>query len=852
MEGRRVAMKCTRRAGVLAAALALAAAAAAPPPSPEEFFGFRMGADKAVLEWAKAIEYFHALGKASDRIVVKEYGKSTEGRPMIVGIISAPETLRKLDRFQQIQRKLADPRTTGEDEAARLAGEGKAVVLITCSVHSTELASTQTAMEFAHRLVTSKDARVQTLLANVILLLAPTVNPDGLDLVARWYQKTLGTPYEGTSPPELYQKYIGHDNNRDWYIFSQAETRAIVSQLHNQWRPHIVYDVHQMGPSTARMFVPPWMDPIEPNIDPLIAQQCNSVGTQMATDLTAAGRKGVVVNAVYDFWTPARHYQCYHGGLRILSESASVRLASPITMKPEQISNLAAGYNPRERSWNHLEPWLGGEWRLRDIVDDQLIAMESVVRSAALRREELLRNFYAINKHQVERRSPYAFVLPAAQADPGAARKLLETLEFGDVEIEKAAEGFTANGKLYAAGTFVVRMQQPYSGFAKALLERQKYPDLRQYPGGPPKRPYDVTAQTLPLLMGVDVDTLEEPIEARLVRARDLGFPARGLSASDSDSWKKVNQAWRSGTPVWRHPQTGEFATGGRKAPGFVALKKPRVGLYKSFVPSMDEGWTRWILEQFGWDYASLGNTELKLGGLKEKFDVIVFADQSAGSIQNGYRPGAMPEEFSGGLGKEGAEALKQFLEAGGRLVFLNDSGEVRRGGTGRQGEERLEGGPEPRLLLPGLAADRHAGGGFAAWPGSAAGVHHLERGQPAVGAGRERRQGSAALLAGAGAGLRMAARGEVPRRQAGPAGRRRGAGPGDPVRHAPAVSGAELSEPETAVQRAHLLRSRTRMSRKRMWPLPPECNCRAMVPVRKGALGSVKSIISTPFRRAL
>ncbi len=661
-----------------------------------------MGADKQVLDWAKVVDYFKTLEKTSDRVRFREYGKSTEGRPMIAAIISAPETVKRLDHYQQIQKKLADPRVTTPDEARKLIAEGKTIVLITCSIHATEIASTHTAVEFAHRLATSKDPKIQNILNQVIVVLAPSINPDGLDLVSQWYRKTLGTPHEGTSPPELYQKYVGHDNNRDWYMFTQAETRAVVSQLQNIWHPQIVYDVHQMGMTAGRMFVPPWMDPIEPNIDPLIAQECNMVGMIMAADLTAAGRKGVVVNAMYDYWTPARHYQSYHGGLRILSESASARLATPVNIRADQLSNQAQGYSPREKAWNHLEPWPGGDWRLRDIVEDQIIAMESLCTTAAWRREEFLRAFYEINQRAAERRAPYAFLIPPDQSDPGAARRLLETLEFGLIEIDKAAEPFNVGAKQYPAGTYVIRMQQPFSGFAKALLERQKYPDLRQYPGGPPKRPYDVTAHTLPLLMGVDVAVSEDQFSAKLERAREFPLPARGLAASDSDSWRRVNSAWKMGAPVWRNPSTGDFSLAARRPAGFAALKKPRIAIYKGFVPSMDEGWTRWIVEHFGWDYESAGNAVIRAGNLKDKFDVIVFADQTTNALQNGYRKGAMPDEYTSGLGSEGAESLKAFVEAGGRLVFFNDATEYAVEQLGLKAKNALKGVPSREFYCPG------------------------------------------------------------------------------------------------------------------------------------------------------
>lgn len=696
-----------RVAGPVAAAVLFAGWLCAAPPDPSTFLGHPIGQDKTPVEWAQVTAYFHALAEGSDRVRVVEYGRSTEGRPMIAAIVSAAGNLERLDHFQEIQKRLSDPRVTPQDEADELIAEGKAIVLITCSVHSTEVASTLTAMEFAWKLASGATPKLREVLDKVIVIVAPSINPDGVDIVANWYKRTLGTPFEGTSPPELYQKYVGHDNNRDWYIFSQAETRAVVSQLHNVWRPQIVYDVHQMGSGAARIFVPPWMDPIDPNVDPVIAQQANMLGMGMAADLTAAGRKGVAVNAVYDFWTPGRHYQSYHGGVRILSESASARLFTPSVGKSEDLDSSAHGYSPRERSWNHLEPWPGGTWRVRDIMDDQLIAMESLCWQAAVRRQDLLSNFYGVNRRAVERREPYAFVVPAAQRDPSAARKLLETLDFGAVEIEHADSAITSGNLTWPSGSYVIRMQQPWSAWAKTLLERQDYPDLRQYPGGPPKRPYDVTAQTLPLLMGVNVESVDAKIHGSLAQSHQFQFATAAgtdpqvLSASDGETWKRITQAWKSGTSVYRQPSTGDF----RIAPavGFEPVKKPRVGLYRSFIPNMDEGWTRWIFEQFGWPYESVGNQVLRSGShLIGKYDVIVFADQRASAISNGYLPGSMPPEYTGGLGVEGAKSLKRFLADGGRLIFLNQSGGYAASQLGIKVRDSLEGVPTRDVYCPG------------------------------------------------------------------------------------------------------------------------------------------------------
>jgi hypothetical protein len=401
---------------------------------------------------------------------------------------------------------------------------------------------------------------------------------------------------------------------------------------------------------------------------------CNMIGAGMAADLTAAGKKGVAINASYDFWTPARHYQAYHGGMRILSESASARLATPITVTAEEITENALGYNPRQSSWNHLEPWLGGTWRVRDIVDYQSIAWESLLWQAAVRREDLLRNFYTVGKRASSRTSPHAFVISANQHDPGAAKILLETLSFGLIEIEKAQDSFQAAGKTYPIGSYVIRMRQPYSSWAKALLERQQYPDLRLYPGGPPKRPYDVTAHTLPLLMGVQVDTIAEALDAKLVRAASFEELASAAARRNRNSldWYRT------------------------------AANKPRLGLYRSHMPVMDEGWTRWMLERFNWKYSSVGNAEILEGDLGRRYDVILFPDQGPGSIHNGYRPGAMPPEYTGGLGDKGAQNLIEFARNGGTLVFLNQAADYAVGHLGVPVKSAIRGVSSRDFYCPG------------------------------------------------------------------------------------------------------------------------------------------------------
>ncbi len=662
--------------------LLFATALSAAVPTPKDHFGHDMGADRFVLDWDKVVSYFRAVEKESPRVRVQELGKTAEGRPLIAAFIAAPDTIQNLNRYIEIQKKLADPRLTPLAELEPLIAKGKSIVLITCSIHSTELASTQTAVEFAWRLATEDKPHFRAILENTILILVPSLNPDGVDIVTQWYRKTLGTPFEATSPPQLYHKYVGHDNNRDWYILSQPETRLVVGKLHNVWHPQIVYDVHQQQANGSRIMAPPWLDPIEPNVDAILVQEMNMVGMGIAADLTAAGKTGVSVHAAYDFWEPSRHYQSFHAGLRILTESASARLASPITIRREELRENMLGYNARERSWNHIEPWPGGRWTLRDIVDYQLIAMESCLYQAATRRDDLLRNFFKVGQRQIARKTPYAFYIPAKQADPGAAAKLIDTLAAGQVEVEIEADN-----------SHTIRMSQPYSGYAKALLERQVYPDSRLYPGGPPQKPYDVTAHTLPMLMGVDVRTLSRPFSLAGVVAAVNEHPGR-LCASDTDSWREVTKAWKINGAIWRDPLTGDFAVTSQ-GQNWKQIKRPRIGLYKSFMPIMDEGWTRWLLEQFGFEYTSVGNLEIQSGELRQHFDALIFPDQNASSIESGFAPGAMPPEYTGGVGAKGAAALKEFASAGGTLIFLNHSTDYAIEQLGIKAKNVVQGNPD-------------------------------------------------------------------------------------------------------------------------------------------------------------
>ena len=634
----RVKFPAASGASLRCAVFAVACALHAAVPTPASHFGHEIGADRELLDWDKVVSYFHALEKTSDKIRVEELGKTVDGRPLIAATIAAPETLRDFDRYREIQRRLADPRITPEAEADNLIARGKTVVLLTCSIHSTEVASTHTAVEFAYRLLTEDNPRFRAILHDTILLLLPSLNPDGVDIVTRWYRRTLGTPFEGTSPPELYQRYVGHDNNRDWYAFTQIETQLVVDSIHNVWHPQIVHDIHQQDSDGSRFFLPPYLDPIEPNVDPLLVDGVNALGTAMAWELAGEGKTGISINAIYDGWTPARAYQHYHGGVRILSEAASANLASPIEVPFEQLATRARGFNPRERSWNFTHPWPGGRWTLRDIVTYQTDGAYALLQNAARYRDRWLANFLTVGTRAVRgwRGWPYAYVIPRQHQDSIGLVTLLGILHRGQVEIRTALHPITLGAQHFPAGSYVVVLRQPYAAFAKTLLEPQRYPDLRLYPGGPPLPPYDVTAHTLPLLMGVTAVPAHDSLRI------SLSPPVEPPTASPSYA-------------------------------GFSGPDAPRVGLYRSYTAPIDEGWTRWVFDTWKVPYTSIVDSIVRAGKLRATFDIIILPDQSPHELLDGL-PRDYPAPYPGGLGAEGVKALRQFAEDGGTLVALNDA----------------------------------------------------------------------------------------------------------------------------------------------------------------------------------
>lgn len=750
MKTRSVVVRCLLVTGLTLFCFAILPAipAMAQIPSPESVLGFKPGTDRKLADWDQVVGYFQKVAAAApDRVKLQVLGQTTMGRPFIVLTISSAENMKNLEHYRQIQMRLANPEGLTDAEADRLISQAKIIVMQTCTVHSTEVTSTQTSMQFVYDLLTQDTAENRAILNDAIYLLFPSINPDGQDMVVKWYNKYLGTPYEGANFPFLYNKYVGHDDNRDWYMFTQKESRYVVG-FENTWHPQLLYDVHQMGSTAARMFMPPFMDPTDPNINPTLVSETNFIGSSMASALAAAGKKGVVINAMYDEWSPSRHYQAYHYGVRVLTESASAALGTPINVPFSALSTHPLGYNAQERSWNFPNPWPGGKWGISDIFSYQMITFHQALLTMALNKTMFLHGFYEMSKQALDYHgSPFAYIFPPNQWDTPAEVKLLNTLKFGEVDVYRARGSFTAGGVSYPAGTYVIPIKQLYGRYAETLLESQHYPDIREYPGGPPQRPYDVTAQTLPLLMGVRSIEIDRPFQADLEKvAGDVPLPAGAvegsgasylLSPQSNNAYEAINRLFKApGAEISR--TTAPIREGGREFPagsfvirgadvrplavlgvGFVAtdrsiadtvpLHQPRVGVYRSYVASMNEGWIRFVLENYEFPYTTIWDKDIRAGNLNSRFDVIVIPDEASRAIVNGnpklppgqtvltFRsPGGgppngffspQPDEYAGGIGAEGVRNLREFVARGGILATINNASEfaIERLGVGAQ-----------------------------------------------------------------------------------------------------------------------------------------------------------------------
>jgi len=696
-------------------------ASASRVPTPAAFVGHEIGADGELVKYPKVLEYFQLLSKQTDRVKYEQIGTTTLGNPYALVTISSPENLKRLSRLVEINRKLADPRGLSEGDATKLAAEGRPFYLLYATIHSTEVGNGQSILLIAHKLATESSPAVKEILDNSVVLLVPSQNPDGQVLVLDHWYKTKGTNLNRVYP-DLYHKYAGHDDNRDWFMFTQKETRLMIDKVQNAYKPAITHDMHQQGSTGSRIFVPPFQEPYDVNIHPILAQQQAIVGQAMATALVGEGKGGVAFNEAYDLWTPARQYMVYHGQPRILTEIASVNLADPFVNPAGKDVPLG----PQETRVNFPKPYSRGDWRLNDIVQYGFTAAVAGISHVAKYHTEFLSNFYKVHRDWVNYKgAPYAFIVPAGQRDPLATYELLDILKTGEVEIDQAKAAFTADGKSYPAGSYVIKLAQPYGPFAKTMLEKQEYPDLRLFPGGPPKPPYDVAGHTLGYMLGVNVQAIEKPFEASVARVTELKPAQTPLPAApkwayvfgpeSNAGFVAAARLQKAGVPVFRTAagaavgekklaagtwvvpasaaargvlegvarETGLEVIGANEPIAVAASRlKPgtRIGLWRG-ANNMPGGWLQWTFEQYGFNHQIVSSLDFK-GDLSAKYDTIVLpAGISRDTIVNGLDPSRNDKtfEWAYGVGDAGWKKLAQWVRDGGTLVATGDSVETAR-----------------------------------------------------------------------------------------------------------------------------------------------------------------------------
>ena len=596
---------------------------------------------------------------------MREIGKTTLGKPLIVAFISSADNIKNLEKYRQINQKLANPNLLKDlTESKALIKQGKTIVSISCSIHSTEIVASQMSMNLAYQLATANDDDTKQILENTILLLIPSSNPDGIDIVADWYRKTLGTKYEGTSPPELYHYYAGHDDNRDWFMMNLKETQLITKLFWQEWFPEIVYDVHQQGQTASRFITPPFFDPANPRVAPSILREVGLIGYKMAADLQSANIAGVATNSTYDTWWHGgfRSAPYYHNSIGILTEAASTDLMSPITVTKEQLqkNRPARGLpNLLETATNFPDVWEGGEWHPKDIARIETIASVGLLEMAAKFRERYLQNFYdlSIKNFISQPREPQAFVVSAGQPNAETVSRFLEILMWQGIEVyEMKNELLLAmdeqkSGDFHEMplGSFLVFVNQAQKNNVLSLFEKQVYPE-RLNAKGEAEVPYDVAGWTLPLQMGVDY----EPVW----KIKDAAFQKAVKRVENINQVRNILNLTPSREPF---------------AKLLNPLKtNPKIGLYKGFTGSMDEGWTRFVFDNYQIPFSSVSDRDVRGGILN--YDAIILPADNENAIVKGVSAERYPAEFTGGIGEQGIENLKKYVENGGKLICFDDS----------------------------------------------------------------------------------------------------------------------------------------------------------------------------------
>jgi hypothetical protein len=698
--------------------------------TPRDHLGFNFGDDYQLANYKQLADYWRTLDAESDRMVVQEIGKTAEGRPHLMAIVTSPGNHRNLAKYKDISKRLALAEGLTDDEARALAKEGKAVVWIDGGLHATETLGAAQLGQIVYEMVSRTDEETLRFLEDCIILFVHA-NPDGHDLVSDWYMRKADPKQRSTAGlPRLYQKYIGHDNNRDFFASTQAETENINRVLYHEWLPQILYNHHQSGPAGTVVWSSPQRDPYNYNLDPLLILGLQALGTHMHQRLAAEGKPGATMasGGAYDGWWNGgiRNTGNFHNIIAILTET----IGSPT---PMQIPFVASRQIPSRDLPYPIAPQ---PWRFRQSVDYSMSFNRAVIDYASRNREHLLFNIYRMGQRAIARgsedtwtpspsrinavgekmgggrgagpeasaaawaelrkpelRDPRGYIIPSNQADFPTAIKFINALREVNVTVHRATKEFAVGGKTYPSGSFVVMTAQAFRPHVLDMFEPQDHPNVIPYPGAPPTPPYDAAGWTLAFQMGVEFDRILEPFTGPFEKVMEWNVPLPPLNIATgasnafdrrvNDSFTAVNRLLKAGGRVFSTPTSFTTSSGAG-----TPLRAPRAGLWDQYGGSMPSGWTRWILEQFEFPFSRVFAQELDAGNLNAKYDVLIFVDggiPGATASERGGRGGGagpdpqdVPAEYRSHLGRVTPERtipqLRQFVENGGTIIAIGDS----------------------------------------------------------------------------------------------------------------------------------------------------------------------------------
>lgn len=701
--------------------------------SPVDFFGFEPGSDGNLFDYEQLIVYLNKLDKSSPRLEMREIGKSPMGKPMYILFISSPDNIRNLDELGQINKKLTFDVNLKTDQVDELVKNGKVFFLATLSMHSSEVGPTQSSPIIAYDLATTRDPQKLKWLDDVVYMMVPNHNPDGMDMIIEHYRKYKGTKYEDSDMPGVYHKYVGHDNNRDFIILSQSDTRAISEITSKSWFPQVMVEKHQMGGSSVRYFVPPNHDPIAENIDEGLWNWNGIFGSNMIKDLTREGCSGVAQRYAFDNYWPGSTETCLWKNVSaFLTEAASCSVATPVYVEPTELTASGKGLSEYKKSSNMPLPWPGGWWRLNDIVKLELVSTNSIISTCSANREEILKFRNKLCKKEFEKgktEAPFYYILPVEQHDKSEWIDLARLLTEHGIKVNKLQKRVIVNDKIYEPGAFVIPLAQVFRPFIKEVMEAQEYPVRHYSAAGDLIKPYDIATWSLPLHKGVKCDEIKvrvEELEKNLAdwtaeKEADPTVPgnvsALIFDVNNNGSYKAAFMASVAGLKVQQLTEDasienilhkkGSFiisTDGGKNSkslneiirtghvlPVFVkdakALKLvdfnvPRIAMVETWFHDMDAGWTRFVFDSYGIPFKVLHPEDFENAELDKNFDVLVFPNQNEDILMKGknksadgvYTPSRYPPSFTKGMGEKGFEKILKFMDKGGKIISWGES----------------------------------------------------------------------------------------------------------------------------------------------------------------------------------